>query len=196
MIGRGKCWADFHRTKSIETKNRRNNKKLKFAEKVFNASGFILKASWTRIFTNTGTESTQAYLRPNWLRPPQIVITAALSRATHQSLVTFPNSTRAAWIFHLAQAIHRKLQLSSPGQLGILAIKDFHDDFPARARFAAPILFFYVFLYSFVFFIFRHFDERKTSWFWFLKVLKILLSLGYLQTAIELWQICIFGTEK
>jgi len=29
-----------------------------------------------------------------------------------------------------------------------------------------------------------------------LKVLKILLSLGYLQTAIELWQICIFGTEK
>ena len=100
--------------KSKETKNRRNNKKFKFAEKVFNASGFILKASWTRIFTNTGTESTQAYLRPNWLRPPQIVITAALSRATHQSLVTFPNSTRAAWIFHLAEDIHRKPKLSSP----------------------------------------------------------------------------------
>jgi hypothetical protein len=53
----------------------------------------------------------------------------------------------------LAQAIHRKLQLSSPGQLGILAIKDFHDDFPARARFSAPT-FFFMFFFIYLYFLY------------------------------------------
>ena len=66
------------------------------------------------------------YLQPNWLRPPQIVITAALSRATHQSLVTFPNSRRAAWIFHLGSPIHRKF---TPSLLSTLLFNFRHQRF-------------------------------------------------------------------
>ena len=86
---------------------------FKFFEKVFYASEYYSK----------GFLDLHIYKHGYWIDPgvpsaelikvpPQIVITAALSRATHQSLVTFPNSTRAAWIFHLAKTIHRKVQLS------------------------------------------------------------------------------------